>query len=87
MKRLLAGLLVASSLVACGGPNLEQLKWRAAHDLNCAEDKLVLTPLDEDGEAWGLRGCDQDAAYSWSTESGKEEWVMTKKPTPPAAKE
>ena len=59
MKRLALPLLVIGA-AACG-PNLEQLKWRASHDLNCAEDKLVMTPLDEDGEKWGLRGCDRES--------------------------
>ena len=76
MKVLLLPLLLAAGC----GPNLEQLKWRASHDLNCAEDQLVLTPLDEDGEKWGLRGCDRDAAYAWATD-GKREWLMTKKPS------
>jgi hypothetical protein len=73
-------LLLVGAAAGCAGPNLDALKWRASHDLNCAEDKLVLTPLDEDGEKWGLRGCDRDAAYAWSTD-GKKEWLMTKKPT------
>ena len=76
----LAGALVVLVVAGCAGPNLEQLKWRASHDMDCPEDKLSLTPLDEDGEAWGLRGCGRDAAYSWSKDSGKEEWVMTKRP-------
>lgn len=72
--------VLALFTAGCAGPNIEALKWRASHDLNCEEDKLVLTPLDEDGEKWGLRGCDRDAAYAWATD-GKKEWIMTKKPT------
>ncbi len=76
----LALAALALGVAACAGPNLEALRWRASHDLNCEEDKLVLTPLDEEGEKWGLRGCDRDAAYAWSTD-GKKEWLMTKKPS------
>lgn len=69
------------------GPNLESLKWRASHDLNCGQRDLVLTPLDEDGERWGMRGCQREAAYVWSSDSGKNEWVMVTKPVaaPPNA--
>jgi hypothetical protein len=73
-----AALAVAA--IGCG-PNLDSLRWRAAHDLNCTEREIVLTPLDEDGERWGLRGCDREAAYAWSNDSGKDEWVMVKQPT------
>lgn len=79
MRRL--GLVAIVLLGSACGPNMEALKWRASHDLNCEEDKLVLTPLDEEGDKWGLRGCDRDAAYTWSSDSGTREWVMVKKPT------
>lgn len=78
-------LLLVIAAAGCG-PNLESLRWRAAHDLDCTEKQITMTPLDEDGERWGLRGCDREAAYAWSSDSGKEEWVMVKQPTsaPPA---
>ncbi len=71
--------LVAGALAAGCGPNLSLLRGRAAHDLNCAEAQLMLTPLDEKERTWGLRGCGKSATYSWTDESGKSEWVMTKK--------
>lgn len=82
MSRLvLCWVLAAGAVSATGcGPNLEQLRWRASHDLSCAEDRIVMTPLDEDGEAWGLRGCGKSASYGVSNDSGSGEWVMTKKP-------
>lgn len=66
--------------VACGGPNLTTLAWRASHDLSCGKDALELVPLDEDGASWGVNGCDRRATYSWTETSGRGEWVMTSKP-------
>ena len=71
--------LLGIAVTGCG-PNLEQLRLRASHDLSCDEAALVMTPLDEDGDAWGLRGCGKTAAYSYSKDSGQAEWVMTRKP-------
>jgi len=73
------GALLATSALGCG-PSLEQLRWRASHDLNCPEEKIVMTPLDEDGDKWGLRGCDMSAGYAISEDTGSGEWVMTNKP-------
>lgn len=73
-------VLLVLGATACG-PNLDSLRWRAAHDLNCTEREITMTPLDEDGDRWGLRGCDREAAYAWSSDSGREEWVMVKQPT------
>ncbi len=77
--------LVVGAGVGCG-PSLEQLRWRASHDLSCPEGTIMMTPLDEDGHAWGLRGCGKSASYAVSDDSGSDEWVMTKKPEvdPPA---
>lgn len=44
-----------------------------------------MTPLDADGDAWGLRGCGKSASYAVG-DSGKDEWVMTKKPEPEPTK-
>jgi hypothetical protein len=80
-------LLVALAACAVGcGPSLDQLRWRASHDLNCPENQIVMTPLDEDGNRWGLRGCDRAASYALSEDTGKGEWVLTQKPEsdPPA---
>lgn len=79
-KRWAAAAAALTLGVGCGGPNLDALRWRASHDLDCPEDKIVLTPLDEDGDRWGLRACGKDAAYTFSSDSGKDEWVMVKKP-------
>ena len=74
------GALLATSAIGCGGASLEQLRWRASHDLNCPEEKIVMTPLDEDGNKWGLRGCDMSTSYAVSEDTGSGEWVMTNKP-------
>ena len=81
----LALLLALVGLCTGCGPTLDQLRWRASHDLDCAEDNIVLTPLDADGDAWGLRGCGKSAAYAVG-DSGKDEWVMTKRPEPDPTK-
>jgi hypothetical protein len=80
MSRQLALALAAGALLsACSGPNMEQLQIRAAHDFDCPENQIRMTPLDENDRSWGLRGCGKSAAYSWTESSGAGEWVMTKK--------
>jgi hypothetical protein len=84
-----ATLILASTfaLASCGGPNMDMLAVRASHDLDCPTNQLVSTPINEDGDSWGMRGCERNAGYSWSTESGRGEWIMTKKPeADPSAK-
>jgi hypothetical protein len=54
---LLLGLVTLS---ACGA-SLEQLQARAAFDLNCPQDKLQVTEIDD--RTRGVRGCGQQVTY------------------------
>lgn len=58
MKFLFPCLLLG--LLACGATE-EQLRARAAFDLQCPEGKLQLTQLDD--RTQGVRGCDKQATY------------------------
>jgi hypothetical protein len=65
---LLSGAMVRSaaaatvlSLVACGGATADQLRARAAFDLNCPQSQVNVVELDE--RTRGVRGCGQQATY------------------------
>jgi hypothetical protein len=52
----------ASFLLLCGcAASEEQLRTRAAFDLDCAEDKLRIVEID--GETRGVRGCGKHVTY------------------------
>ena len=49
-----------STLIACE-PSLEQLRKRAAYDLECREDQLVVADLGDGTK--GVSGCGRNATY------------------------
>ena len=60
MKKLLALLLSVSTLFACGATD-QQLRDRAAFDMNCAPSKLKIEDIDF--ETRGVKGCGKRAVY------------------------
>jgi hypothetical protein len=54
----LVGVVAA---VGCGGASVEQLRTRAAFDLQCPESSITLVHLDE--RTQGVTGCGQRATY------------------------
>jgi len=89
-KRLILGLLASCALGACvtvnsgsgqkGHATIEQLRARAAFEMDCAEGKLTVTPID--ARVKGVSGCGRKATYvevcekkdincTWSRESTK----------------
>jgi hypothetical protein len=58
-RTLIVGWGIAIGVTACGG--LDNLKARAAYDLQCAEPQLTLTEL---GRAtYGVEGCGRRGTY------------------------
>jgi hypothetical protein len=71
-------VLLATLLASCTSPE-NKLRPRAATDLHCPAQQLVLTPrktaADRPGEmqhTWDVSGCGRSAAYQYS--SSDEEW-------------
>jgi len=70
-KRLLLALSAGLLLAGCAGSynamSRDDVKLRAAFDLDCAAENLQVSPLQHDpmdfARAWGVEGCDQRAAY------------------------
>jgi len=50
-----------AGLAACGGATTEQLRARAAFDLDCPQHKIQLVEIDE--RTQGVNGCGQRATY------------------------
>jgi hypothetical protein len=73
-------VLVVGALLACGAATTDQLKTRAAFDLNCSEGELQMTELDS--KTRGVSGCGRRATYVESCEGAvgtvtrKCTWVM-----------
>lgn len=95
IRIMLASFVMFAGLIAgCGGPSKQTqaaqnknrhdlLRTRAAFDLKCSGDALVISELQKqnnlDGEpAWvslaGVEGCDQRATYAFDEHRGI--WVM-----------
>ena len=53
-------LITLVTLLGCGATE-EQLRTRAAFDMNCSEDRLNIVEIDE--RTRGVRGCNQQATY------------------------
>jgi hypothetical protein len=53
--------LLVGTLLACGGATQDQLKTRAAFDLNCSEAEVHVTQLDS--KTRGVSGCGRRATY------------------------
>ncbi len=78
-------VLLVLSLGGCGANQLEQFRAedlpRAAFDLGCPEDKLTVTPLNEEATDWnlhargqvGVTGCGKKAVYVNMRGAG---WVL-----------
>ena len=73
-------LAVLAALLACGGATTDQLRARAAFDLQCEEAQLSVVKIDE--RTQGVRGCGQQATYVESCDGPKGgtstecTWVM-----------
>jgi hypothetical protein len=54
-------LLWVGPAIGCGGASVEQLRARAAFDLQCPESSITLVHLDD--RTQGVTGCGQRATY------------------------
>jgi hypothetical protein len=85
---VLLGLGIA--LIHCGGATEQQLRTRAAFDLDCAENKLRLLKLDTD--TMGVTGCGQRATYVQSCDAPANNatrsctWVLNSETKPTTKK-
>ncbi|HEY3255573.1 MAG TPA: hypothetical protein VGJ91_16560 [Polyangiaceae bacterium] len=66
-------------LAGCGGATEEQLRARAAFDLDCSESSLRVIEIDE--QTSGVRGCGQRATYVQRCQAQKTDctWVLNSK--------
>jgi hypothetical protein len=53
--------MVGMSFAACGGASVDQLRTRAAFDMDCPERQLQVVELDS--RTRGVRGCGQRLTY------------------------
>ncbi len=87
IKRLGFVFVVAASLTACGAME-DSLRPRAAFDLKCPADQLVMTRLSEQCGGFmctlGVSGCGQQVTYVWDKVASA--WVMNNAATTSAAK-
>lgn len=74
--RVRLGVLVALALVVPGCQGLNNLKARAAYDMQCPEEQLELTKLSR--TVYGVRGCGRQGTYICRTRDAKncEDWVL-----------
>jgi hypothetical protein len=83
-SRALAVVLMFAA--ACGGME-SSLRPRAAFDLKCPADQLVLTQLSPECGGFmctlGVSGCGQQVTYVWDHVASA--WVMNNATTPPSA--
>lgn len=69
--------LVLVALLACGGASKDQLRTRAAYEMNCPEASLKIRTLDN--RTAGVRGCGQQHVYVESCTGQYESnctWVL-----------
>lgn len=59
--RLRLSLLLVTLSACAHGPSVEQLRARAAFDLQCEQASLEVVPIDD--RTRGVRGCGQQATY------------------------
>src|SRR5947209_4258169 len=59
MKRTASAMLLVLLGIGCGGATVEQLRARAAFDLQCPEASIKLVELDD--RTQGVTGCGQRA--------------------------
>ena len=62
--------LMAGLTAGCGG-SVSDLRARAAFDLKCQDDQLVVTDLGSNSK--GVEGCGRRATYVWSPQ---QNWMM-----------
>jgi hypothetical protein len=61
MNRCAIVLVVLAAMTTACGATDDQLRARAAFDLNCAKDQVTLVPIDD--RTQGVTGCGQRATY------------------------
>jgi hypothetical protein len=61
MHRTASALAALTLMAACGGASAEQLRARAAFDLNCPDGEIAIVHIDDRTE--GVRGCGQRVTY------------------------
>jgi hypothetical protein len=99
MRTTMVASLIAAAAVACatgGGEN--ELRARAAYDLNCPAESLAMTQLQEKnfmattnhGAAYGVSGCGRRATYvnnvgAWVLNNQEPAAEPTPKAAPPPA--
>lgn len=80
-------LVMGTGLASCmASANPDQLKARSAFDLNCPQNPIQTTPIDE--RTMGVTGCGQRAVYVESCDGDKASlatkctWVLNFDSTP-----
>jgi hypothetical protein len=71
MRTTMVAALIGSTAVACAGGGENELRARAAYDLNCPAESLAMTQLQDKnfmattnhGAAYGVSGCGRRATY------------------------
>ena len=81
VTRVLSGVALAGLAAACATTSdLDNLRKRASFEMNCPEDQIRVSNLDDQDEAYGVNACGQRAVYLWHcTGSGLTEdckWVL-----------
>ena len=79
-------LALSGALLGCGS-SAGPLEARAAHDLNCSQDQVVVTELG--GKSYGVSGCGKKATYTEvctpkpGSFSGDCDWSQSSQPQDP----
>ncbi|MBK6684535.1 MAG: hypothetical protein IPG45_08675 [Deltaproteobacteria bacterium] len=76
---VLLAILLGGCAASLRKDRVADLRQRAAFDLSCPFDQLVVIPLDEaakehGGGTTGVSGCGRQATYLWDGYTGN--WVM-----------
>ena len=48
---------------------IDSLRTRAAFDFQCAESRIMIRNLDEEGHSYGVTGCSQRAVYLYDCDA------------------
>lgn len=86
-RKAALGLFLLVPLGSCATTSeLDNLRKRASFEMNCPENQLRISNLDEEGKAYGVNACGQRAVYLWHCSGGglMEEckWVLNSNSTP-----
>ena len=81
------GLFLVGLLGSCATTSeLDNLRKRASFEMNCPENEVRVSSLDDESKTYGVNGCGQRAVYLWHCSGGAlaEEckWVLNSNSTP-----